>query len=254
MHGIGEEALGTFGASSKMNNDWAFLRHLHEIGWHAADRWLEENHEAVAGRSTLDLSGLVPPKDAPLMGPSVIKQIAYAATAGGRPPMKIEDVRRTAYAMPLTNPSFPRGPYRFFDREYLIITYRTDPEALRAVVPEPLEVVEPLVKYEFIRMPNSTGFGDYTELGQVIPLRFDGEHGVYVHSMYLDDDAPIAGGRELWGFEKARTVRRSAMKARSSSARCTTARCSAPRPPWATSIARPTRMPSWRPCANPTSC
>jgi acetoacetate decarboxylase len=115
--------------------------------------------------------------------------------------MKIEDVRH-AYAMPFTNPSFPRGPYRFFDREYLIVTYRTDPQALRAVVPEPLEIVEPVVKYEFIRMPDSTGFGDYTESGQVIPVRFAGEEGLYVHSMYLDDDAPIAGGRELWGFPK----------------------------------------------------
>jgi len=88
--------------------------------------------------------------------------------------MKIDDVRRSAYAMPLTNPSFPRGPYRFFDREYLIITYRTDPKALRALVPEPLEIVEPLVQYEFIRMPDSTGFGDYTESGQVIPVRFAG--------------------------------------------------------------------------------
>ena len=116
--------------------------------------------------------------------------------------MKIDDVRRTAYSMPLTNPSFPPGPYRFFNREYFIITYRTDPEALAAVVPEPLEVTEPIVKYEFIRMPDSTGFGDYTETGQVIPVRFKGEEGVYVHSMYLDDDAPIAGGRELWGFPK----------------------------------------------------
>ena len=70
------------------------------------------------------------------------------------------------------------------------------------MVPEPLEVAEPIVKYEFIRMPDSTGFGDYTETGQVIPVRFKGEQGVYVHSMYLDDDAPIAGGRELWGFPK----------------------------------------------------
>src|SRR4029078_544190 len=75
-------------------------------------------------------------------------------------------------------------------------------EAWRSVVPEPLEVAEPVVKYEFIRMPDSTGFGDYTETGQVIPVRFQGEHGAYVHSMYLDDDAPIAGGRELWGFPK----------------------------------------------------
>ena len=116
--------------------------------------------------------------------------------------MKIDDVRRNAYSMPLMNPAFPPGPYRFFNREFFVITYRTDPEALAAVVPEPLEVVEPLVKYEFIRMPDSTGFGDYTETGQVIPVRFNGEEGGYVHSMYLDDDAPIAGGRELWGFPK----------------------------------------------------
>jgi len=28
--------------------------------------------------------------------------------------------------------------------------YRTDPEARRRVVPEPLEIVEPVVNYEFI--------------------------------------------------------------------------------------------------------
>jgi acetoacetate decarboxylase len=116
--------------------------------------------------------------------------------------MKIEDVGRSAFAMPLTAPSYPPGPYRFVDREYLIITYRTDPAALRAVVPEPLMVPEPVVKYEFIRMPNSTGFGDYTESGQVIPVTYNGKAGGYVHSMFLDDDAPIAGGREIWGFPK----------------------------------------------------
>lgn len=116
--------------------------------------------------------------------------------------MEIADVVKRAYAMPLTNPSFPPGPYRFFDREYIIITYRTTREALEAVVPAPLEIDEPLVKYEFIRMPDSTGFGDYTETGQVIPVRYKGQHGGYVHSMFLDDDAPIAGGRELWGFPK----------------------------------------------------
>lgn len=116
--------------------------------------------------------------------------------------MKIDDVKKRAYAMPFTNPSYPRGPYRFTDREYVIITYRTDPDALAAVVPEPLMVAEPLVKYEFIRMPSSTGFGDYTESGQVIPVTYNGVEGAYVHSMYLDDDAPIAGGREIWGFPK----------------------------------------------------
>ena len=39
-------------------------------------------------------------------------------------------------------------------------------------------------------------------MGQVIPVMFEGKAGVYVHSMYLNDEAPIAGGRELWGFPK----------------------------------------------------
>src|ERR1700722_18541499 len=47
--------------------------------------------------------------------------------------MKIADVRKNAYSMPLTNPSYPPGPYRFYSREYMIIAYRTDPDALRAV-------------------------------------------------------------------------------------------------------------------------
>jgi acetoacetate decarboxylase len=116
--------------------------------------------------------------------------------------MKQGDVRERAFAMPLTSPAYPPGPYRFVNREFLIITYRTDPAKLRAVVPEPLELDGDVVKYEFIRMPDSTGFGDYTETGQVIPVSFRGRKGGYSHCMFVDDEAPIAGGRELWGFPK----------------------------------------------------
>jgi acetoacetate decarboxylase len=116
--------------------------------------------------------------------------------------MKESDVRGRAFAMPLTSPAYPIGPYRFYNREYLIITYRTDPAKLRELVPEPLKVEAPLVNFEFIRMPDSTGFGDYTESGQVIPVSFEGRKGGYSHCMFLDDHPPIAGGRELWGFPK----------------------------------------------------
>jgi hypothetical protein len=66
--------------------------------------------------------------------------------------MTEEEIRMRALAMPLTNPAYPPGPYRFVGREYVIITYRTDPERLRAIVPEPLALDAPLVKYEFIRI------------------------------------------------------------------------------------------------------
>ncbi|HUI98003.1 MAG TPA: acetoacetate decarboxylase [Xanthobacteraceae bacterium] len=116
--------------------------------------------------------------------------------------MKEHEVRERAFAMPLTSPAFPCGPYRFYHREFFVITYRTDPRKLRELVPEPLEIDEPLVKFEFIRMPDSTGFGDYTESGQVIPVSFKGRKGGYSHCMFLNDHPPIAGGRELWGFPK----------------------------------------------------
>jgi acetoacetate decarboxylase len=58
--------------------------------------------------------------------------------------MKESEIRERAFAMPFTSPAFPPGPYRFIDREYMILTYRSDPEKLRAIVPEPLELAQPL--------------------------------------------------------------------------------------------------------------
>jgi acetoacetate decarboxylase len=114
--------------------------------------------------------------------------------------LKVADVPRNAFAMPLTSPSFPRGPYRFIDREYLIITYRTDPKVLEKMVPEPLKVAAPQVRYQFIRMPDSSGFGEYAASGQIIPVTYQGKPGTYTHSLFLDAEAPLAGGREIWGF------------------------------------------------------
>ncbi len=114
--------------------------------------------------------------------------------------MEPAEVVKTAFAMPLTSPSFARGPYRYSNREYLVITYRTSRAALEEAVPEPLTFDEPLVRCEFMRMESSTGFGRYSGAAQHIPVRFNGQPGAYTHNMYLDVYAPISGGRELWGF------------------------------------------------------
>ena len=41
------------------------------------------------------------------------------------------------------------------------------------------------VAYEFIRMPELTGFGDYTKTGQVIPVRFKTKHGAVQEGEYV---------------------------------------------------------------------
>ncbi len=116
--------------------------------------------------------------------------------------MKLADVLKQS-SMPISSPSYPRGPYRFLNREYLIIAYESDPQAILDAVPEPLKPDgSNTVLYEFIAMPDSSGFGSYTESGVVIPCTLDGQPVNFTAQMYLDDEPPIAAGREIWGFPK----------------------------------------------------
>ena len=106
-------------------------------------------------------------------------------------------------SMPPGNPSYPRGPYRFLNREYFIVVYESDPTAIRAMVPEPLDPDgSSQVFYEWINMPDSSGFGSYHESGLVIPCTFKGEAVNYTCMMFLNDEPPISAGREIWGFPK----------------------------------------------------
>ncbi|QUQ64458.1 acetoacetate decarboxylase [Kutzneria sp. CA-103260] len=103
---------------------------------------------------------------------------------------------------PLPAPPYPTHATRFVDREYFSVVYRTAPEALRAVVPEPLAVTDPLVRFEIMRMADVDGFGPYTEAGQVISVSCDGEDGEYLHIMHVDHVGAILAGRELSAYPK----------------------------------------------------
>ncbi|HEY0506661.1 MAG TPA: acetoacetate decarboxylase [Blastococcus sp.] len=115
--------------------------------------------------------------------------------------MNIEEVLRQS-TTPLGAPAYPAGRYRFTGREYLNILYRTDAEAMRRLVPEPLTVGDPLVRFEVMRMPDVTGLGSFTESGQVLRVEYEGEAADYLHAMYVDSLPSIASGREISAFPK----------------------------------------------------
>ena len=82
---------------------------------------------------------------------------------------------------------------------------RPSPGAFRAIVPEPLKPERNLVHYDFVRMTDSLGFGDYTESGQVISVcETHGRLANHTHSMLFDDGGTIAGNREIWSFPNKR--------------------------------------------------
>jgi len=113
--------------------------------------------------------------------------------------MKKSDVLKLP-SMPLQSPTFPRGPYRFFRRQYLVISYASDPVAIREALPEPLVPAGDTVAVQWLDLPDGEGFGAYSAAAQIIPCTFKGEPCNFVSQMYVDNTPPLAGGREIWGY------------------------------------------------------
>jgi NTE family protein len=53
-----EEMLTNLGRASKLNTDWDFLMHLHDIGAQAAEDWLGQNYDKIGKDSSADFSAL----------------------------------------------------------------------------------------------------------------------------------------------------------------------------------------------------
>ena len=53
-----DEELKLLGVSSKLNTEWAFLEHLHDVGYRTTSVWLENNYRNLGKRSTLDIDSV----------------------------------------------------------------------------------------------------------------------------------------------------------------------------------------------------
>jgi len=59
FHRINADAeLKPLGVSSKVNTEWAFLEHLHDVGYRTTSEWLEENYQNLGKRSTIDIGSV----------------------------------------------------------------------------------------------------------------------------------------------------------------------------------------------------
>jgi len=47
-----EEDMRKLSVSSKLNAEWEFLQHLHDLGWQTAERWVEDHFDDLGVRST----------------------------------------------------------------------------------------------------------------------------------------------------------------------------------------------------------
>ncbi|MGF1445637.1 MAG: patatin-like phospholipase family protein [Pikeienuella sp.] len=75
------------GASSKLNTEWSFLRHLFEIGREAAEKWLDRHFDDIGVRSSLDVPAMFGAQTDPTMRPSEAGTHQHAAEES-----QVEDV------------------------------------------------------------------------------------------------------------------------------------------------------------------
>ena len=113
--------------------------------------------------------------------------------------MNKQDVLKLS-SMPLQSPTYPTGPYKFFNRQYMIIQYRSDPAMIRKLLPEPLQPDGDIVSVQWLDLPDGEGFGAYSAAVQTIPCTLNGEKCNFLVQMYVDNCPPLAGGREIWGY------------------------------------------------------
>jgi len=112
-----------------------------------------------------------------------------------------------AHSIPMDAPLHGRPPARFSDCEVLAILYRTDPSAIAALLPPPLEPVNDVVMVQIGRWGDVPGMGRNTyEANIMVAARYTSGGktvvGAYSPYFYVDNDRAMAGGREFHGQPK----------------------------------------------------
>lgn len=108
-----------------------------------------------------------------------------------------------AWSMPWDAPLVPDFPFTFRNVEVLTLVYRTDREAIQALLPPPLEATGDWVLIHVYNMHDVEWLGSYGECNVMAGARL-GEHhrGGYSPYLFLNSDVGLAHGREVHGQPK----------------------------------------------------
>ena len=91
----------------------------------------------------------------------------------------------------------------FSDAEMIFVSFESDPDVIRKVLPAPLQPSKDNSGSAFVGKYPKTNFGCiYNEGALFLNCEFKGEKGTYCLSMPVDDDMALIGGREIYGYPK----------------------------------------------------
>jgi acetoacetate decarboxylase len=106
------------------------------------------------------------------------------------------------FSMPIDAPLYPTPPYPYKDVESFVINYETDEEAALNMLPEELALTEtPTAMLMFVQYP-FCALGPYEEVILGIHCHHEGNARLYIPHIVVNNEVPLAAGREIWGFPK----------------------------------------------------
>lgn len=108
-----------------------------------------------------------------------------------------------AFSTPWDAPLVPSFPFTFHDVEVMTVCYRTDAQAIRAILPPPLAPTGDLVLIHIYNMNDVEWLGSYGEANVMVGAELPGvERGGYSPYLFLNTDVGLAHGREVHGQPK----------------------------------------------------
>lgn len=114
-----------------------------------------------------------------------------------------DDIVSGGFSTPWDAPTIPPFPFRFRNAEVLTVFYRTDPDALGFLLPEPLRPTGDVVAMHLYRMNDTDWIGPYGEANTMFGASLpDGPSGAYSPYFFLSSEIGVAHGREIHGQPK----------------------------------------------------
>lgn len=118
------------------------------------------------------------------------------------------DLGNAGFSMPLGASLYPPPPYEFRDAEQVSVCFTADEAGLHQLLPPGLEVADSPAQCE-IRVCNYrwSAFGPFHESYVLVRVRDrTGALYWYLPLIFTDNEAPLAAGREIWGYPKKLAV------------------------------------------------
>jgi acetoacetate decarboxylase len=107
------------------------------------------------------------------------------------------------FSTPWDAPLIPNFPFTYRNVEVMTLVYRSNPEAISALLPPLLERTSDLVLIHIYNMHDVEWLGSYGECNVMVGARLEEKiQGGYSPYLFLDSDIGLAQGREVHGQPK----------------------------------------------------